>query len=127
MIEREKFSWKKRARSFQYAWKGFRALLRYEHNARIHLAAALLAIGFGFFFGISPVEWCLVIGCIGSVISAEALNSAVEAIADKVSPEYDSLIGRAKDLGATAVLILAGVAVCIGCIIFLPKLISLIG
>lgn len=126
MIGNEKFSWKKRARSFVYAWKGLKALFNYEHNARIHLVATLLAIGCGFFFGISPLEWCVVIGCIGCVISAEAVNSALEAIADKVSPDYDPLIGRAKDLGAAAVMVLAAAAVIIGCIVFLPKFIDLI-
>lgn len=108
-----------------YAWQGFKALLRYEHNARIHLVAAFLAVIAGIILGISALEWCVVVICIGLVIAAEALNSAVEALADKISTDYDPLIGRAKDLGATAVTLLAFVAVVVGCIVYLPYIIRL--
>lgn len=53
---------------------------------------------------------------------AEAFNTAVEALADKVSPGYDPLIGRAKDLAAGAVLIFVLAAVAVGLIIFIPKI-----
>jgi diacylglycerol kinase (ATP) len=56
------------------------------------------------------------------VLSAEAVNTAVEALADKLSPEPDPLIKRAKDVAAGAVLIVAIAALIIGIIIFLPKL-----
>ncbi len=125
MEKESKFSWKKRGKAFVYAWQGFKALLRYEHNARIHLVAAILAVIAGILLGISPLEWCVVVMCIGLVIAAEALNSAVEALADKISPGYDSLIGRAKDLGATAVTLLAIVAVVVGCIVYIPYIIRL--
>ncbi len=124
MEKESRFSWKKRGKAFVYAWQGMKALLRYEHNARIHLVAAILAVIVGFVFRISPTEWCLIVLCIASVISAEALNSAVEALADKVSPGFDPLIGRAKDLGASAVTLLAIASVVVGLIIFIPKLIS---
>lgn len=120
MEKESKFSWKKRGKAFVYAWQGLKALLKYEHNARIHLVAAVLAVGAGLLFGISPVEWCIIVLCIALVISAEALNSAIEALADKITTTHDQLIGRAKDLGATAVTILALAAAVIGCIIFLP-------
>lgn len=124
MITETKFSWRKRAKAFKYAWQGMRALLRYEHNARIHLVAAVLAIAVGFFFGITTTEWCLIVLCIALVISAEAVNSAVEALADKITLEHDPLIGRAKDLGATAVTLLALAALAVGCIIFIPYIIE---
>lgn len=125
MIHETKFSWRKRAVAFKYAWQGMTALLKYEHNARIHLVAALFAIIAGVLFDISATEWCVIIICIGLVISAEALNSAVEALADKITTKHDPLIGRAKDLGATAVTLLALVAVVVGLIIFLPKFCAL--
>lgn len=120
-----KFSWKKRGKAFVYAWQGMKALVRYEHNARIHLVAALAAVIAGFVLCISPIEWCVIVVCIASVIAAEALNSAVEALADKVSPGRDPLIGRAKDLGATAVTLLALASLTVGLIIFVPKVVTL--
>ena len=125
MDKLSKFSWRKRGKAFVYAWQGMKALLRYEHNARIHLVAAVVAVAAGIFFGISAVEWCLITLCIALVISAEALNSAVEALADKITLEHDPLIGRAKDFGATAVTLLAMAAMIVGCVIFIPYIIAL--
>lgn len=56
------------------------------------------------------------------VLSAEAVNSAIEALADRVSPAYDEAIKRTKDLAAGAVLLLAIASAVVGLIIFLPKL-----
>lgn len=125
MITDSKFSWRKRVMAFKYTWHGFKALLRYEHNARIHMVAAAAAIVAGAFFRLARWEWCAVVICIGLVISAEALNSAVEALADRITTEHDPLIGRAKDFGATAVTLLALAAVGVGCIVFIPKFIAL--
>ena len=124
-MKKEKFSWKKRARSFRYAFAGIRSLIATEHNAWIHCAAAVCAIAAGAVLRISPTEWIIVILCIGGVLAAEAFNSAIEAIADRVSPEYDEAIKRAKDLAAAAVLLTAAAAATAGLIIFVPKLINL--
>ena len=126
MLEKTKFSWKNRGRAFKYAWQGLNSLVVYEHNARIHCVVAFLVIIAGIIFSISPVEWCLVTLAIGIVLGAEALNTAVEVLADRITLEKDPLIGRAKDLGAFAVTISAIMAVVIGIIIFLPKLINML-
>jgi diacylglycerol kinase (ATP) len=125
MKEKEPFSWRKRGKSFVYAFAGLRKLISEEHNARIHTVAALAAILLGFLFGISAHEWCIIVLCIGSVIAAEAFNSAIEALADKVETKHDALIGRAKDMAAGGVLITAIASATIGLIIFLPYLIAL--
>lgn len=121
-----KFSFRARLRSFAYAGKGIVALFLIAHNARIHAVAAILAIIAGFLFDISMLEWVAIIGCIVAVIAAEAVNSAVESLADAVSQQYNPLIGKAKDLAAAAVLILACGAVAIGLIIFLPYIFALL-
>lgn len=120
------FSWKKRAKAFVYAWQGLRTLVKEEHNARLHMVVAFIAIVAGILLRISGLEWCLIAICIGMVISAEAMNSAVEALADRLSGDYDPLIGKAKDYGAAAVILLAVVSVVVGMIIFIPKLIDLV-
>lgn len=116
---------KARGRSFKYAFKGISTLFREEANARIHICVTLLVVIAGFIFRISPMEWCAVALCIGGVLMAEGFNSAVEALADKISPHYDPLIGKAKDLAAGAVLLFTGGAVAVGLIIFLPKFVAL--
>lgn len=121
-----RFSWRARGRSFIYAWSGVRMLLAGEHNARLHLAAAVMAIILGILFGISPGEWVAIVLCIGAVFMAEAFNSAIEALCDLVSPGPHPLIKRAKDMAAGAVLIMAAAAFVVGCIIFIPYLLLLL-
>lgn len=125
-MNREKFSWKKRARSFVYAFRGIVALVRDEHNARIHTAAAVVALGLGVWLGLSPAEWTAVALCIGGVFAAEAFNSAIESLADRVTTERDEAIKRTKDLAAGGVLLFVLGALAVGAIIFIPKLIALI-
>lgn len=124
-MKKEKFSWRKRARSFRYAFAGIRALITTEHNAWIHCAVAAGVIAAGALSGISPAEWIAIALCIGGVLAAEGFNSAIEALADRVSPEYDEAVKRTKDLAAGAVLLIAIAAVAVGLIIFVPKFTSL--
>ncbi|MCH5225859.1 MAG: diacylglycerol kinase family protein [Muribaculaceae bacterium] len=113
---------RKRRAAFGYAFKGTGRLFRGEAHAQIHLCVALCVIIAGFGFGINAMEWCLVVLCIGAVFAAEAFNTALEKLADKVSRETDPLIGAAKDVAAGAVLILSIASVVVGLIIFLPKI-----
>lgn len=115
----KKFSIKDRIRSFKYAFKGIHSLIRNEHNARIHLCAAILVVCAGFFFGITREEWIAVIFAIGFVFSAEAVNSAIEYVADAFTTEPHELIGKQR-LAAGAVLLAAMAAAIIGSIIFIP-------
>ena len=78
----------------------------------------------GFVLHISAMEWVAVALCIGGVLAAEAFNSAVEALADRVSPGYDEAVKHTKDLAAGAVLLMAMAAVAVGLIIFVPKIIE---
>lgn len=66
-------------------------------------------------------EWCVVALCIGGVLMAEGFNTAVETLADRVSADYDEMVGKCKDLAAGAVLLMVIAAVIVGLIIFLPK------
>lgn len=94
-------------------------------NARIHLVAAALAVGLGLGLRLSPGEWLWIAAAVGGVWAAEAFNSALETLADRVSPEWDEAIGRAKDLAAGAVLIAALAAAAIGLLVFVPRLLAL--
>ena len=120
------FSWKKRLLSFRYAFNGIVLLIRYEHNAWIHCFAAVSVVICGFIFNLKALEWIAIVLAIGMVLAAEAFNSAIEALADVVSPEYNEAIKRTKDLAAGAVLLLAIAAAVIGLIIFVPKFIFLL-
>lgn len=121
-----KFSLKFRIGSFKFAFNGFRALLKNEHNSRIHSLAAFIAIIMGVILKISPVEWSMLMIVIGIVFLTELLNSSLEKLADVVDPEWNERIRRAKDYAAAAVLISAIISVAVGGFIFIPKILALI-
>ncbi len=116
----EKFSLKARLNSFPYAFCGLIDLLRREHNAWIHLLATVLVVILAVYCRLQPLEWVAIVLVIAAVWSAEALNTAVEYLADACMPEQHPLIKRAKDVAAAAVLIMAAAAVLVGLIIFVP-------
>ena len=124
-MKNDGFTFRKRLRSFRYAFNGIRLLVTKEHNAWIHCFAAVCVIAAGFLLDISQLEWIAVVIVIGAVLAAEAVNSALETLADFVSPEYSEAIKRTKDLAAGAVLLMAIAAAIVGGIIFFPKLAAL--
>jgi diacylglycerol kinase len=113
---------KKWLSSASHALNGIIVFFSTERNARIEGVAAILALGLGVWLHISFVEWCLVLFCIGGVLSAEAFNSAIERLSDLHTREHHPEIGKIKDIAAGAVLILAIISSGVGIIIFGPKL-----
>jgi diacylglycerol kinase len=108
--------------SFKYAWNGILALFKTQPNARIHVIAAFAVVFAGCYYKVSCSEWALLLTCIGLVLAFEAMNSALEALTDLVSPGEHPLAGRAKDLAAAAVLLAAAAAFAVGLLVFLPKM-----
>lgn len=119
-----KFKFSERVKSFKYAFNGIRICLLREPNAWIHCCATILVISLALFFHITSVEWCLLLLCIGFVISAEIVNTAIEYIVNFISPEYHIKAGEIKDLAAGAVLIGACTSLLIGLVIFIPYLVT---
>ncbi len=111
-----------RLRSMKHALAGLRTMLTDEHNARVHLAATVVAIILGATLRIDAMEWLILTLVISLVWITEALNTALENLADYVSPEHNALIGKCKDVAATAVLIASVCALICGAIIFVPRL-----
>ena len=110
-----------RVRSFGPAFRGIAAMLRAEHNARIHALATVVAVGAGRGFGITRGEWLAIVLVIALVWVAEAFNSALEALGDAVSVDPHPLIARAKDVAAGAVLLAAIAAVVVALLVFGPR------
>jgi diacylglycerol kinase len=108
--------------SFSYAIKGLSVFFKTQIHARIHLISTILVTGAGLYFHITNTQWCLVILAMGMVLSAEAMNTAIEFLTDLVSPEYHPLAGKTKDVAAAAVLLASIAAAAIGLLIFIPYL-----
>lgn len=117
-----KIDFKKRIKSFGYAFNGIFELIKTEPNARIHSLATIIALFMGYMLHISKLEWCAILIVIALVWATEAINTVVENIVDHLFTEYHETARIAKDIAAGAVLISAIIALACGLIIFLPKL-----
>lgn len=123
-MKRKSFRLADRWRSFGFAFAGVGTLLRTQHNAWIHAAATVGVVAAGFYFEISHGAWCALILAIVMVWVAEAFNTAIEFLADAVSPGFHPLIKQAKDAAAAAVLLAAIGAVILGLLVFVPPIMA---
>lgn len=124
--EFERFTIRKRLRSFRFAFGGIKTMIKNEHNSRVHFVALVVVIIVGIVLKIELLEWVAISIVSGVVILTELLNSAIEKLADFVEPAWNEKIGTIKDYCAGAVLISALIAVIVGGLIFIPKIIELI-
>ena len=108
--------------SFACAFRGIAALLKSEVHARIHLAATVIVLALGWWCEITAGEWLAVILAIGLVWVAEALNTAIEYVADLAHPDEHPEVKKLKDLAAAAVLFASVAALVVGLIVFGPRL-----
>lgn len=88
-----------------YSWQGLRAAWQHEAAFRQEATAAIVAIAIACWLDVDTVARILMIGSVVLVIIVEILNSAIEAVVDRIGQERHPLAGRAKDMGSAAVLL----------------------
>lgn len=118
-IDRFKFS-------FRNALNGAKTAFGSQRNLRIHLVIGSVVTLISALLKIPATEFLIILLMILIVIITELFNTAVEFTIDLVSPEYNQIAKRVKDISAAAVLIAALFAVVIGILIFLPKIYGLL-
>lgn len=111
-------------RSFSFAGQGVWRAVRTQRNMRVHLAAAVAAVAAGLALRISPADWAAVAVAIGLVLTAEIMNTAIEALADLATGEHHPLAKAAKDMAAGAVLVASVAAAGVAAAVFLPRLLG---
>ncbi len=114
-------------RSFSLAGQGVWHVVRTQRSMRVHLLAGLAAVTAGLTLRIDAVDWACVLAAIGLVLTAEALNTVVEALVDLCTDEFHPLAKAAKDMAAGAVLISSAAALGVGIAVFLPRLLRASG
>ena len=88
-----------------YSIQGLKAAFKYEAAIRqelVLLCAAIIAL---IWLDVSPIETVLMLSVVVLVLIVELINSAIEAVVDRVGVERHELSGRAKDIGSAAVLV----------------------
>ena len=120
-MKTKQFSFRARANSFRYAWEGIYTFFSQEHNAWIHLAASIAVFIAAWCVNVSGKEMVLLVIATGFVWVAEIFNTAIERLADFISPGYHPGVKRIKDISAAAVLVASFISVVIGAFVFIPK------
>ena len=92
-------------KAFRFSMQGLAAAFKNEAAFRQETYLAVILVPLGFFLGDNSTEIILLIACLLIVLIVELINSAIEAVVDRLGSEYHELSGRAKDLGSAAVLL----------------------
>ncbi|MBU3707809.1 MAG: diacylglycerol kinase [Burkholderiaceae bacterium] len=106
--------------AFFYSIDGFRAAWRYEHAFRQELMIAIPGVMLALLLPVSRLEKLALIASLVLVLIVELLNSAIEAVVDRVSLDRHSLSKTAKDLGSAAVMLSFALALVTWCVVLYP-------
>jgi diacylglycerol kinase (ATP) len=112
-------------KSFTYAIKGIQLSLK-QLNMKVLVVCAFVAIFLGFVLEITIIEWCIILMCIGIVLSLEIINTTIENLVDLVEPNHNPKAGAIKDLSAGAVLVFSIISAVIGIMIFGKYILNLL-
>ena len=105
--------------SFRHAGRGLRLAAR-DRNLRIMLLGGIAVVALAGAYDVSTASWAILLLCIGVVLVAEVINTAIERLADHVQPEHDSNIRDVKDLAPGAALVSCVAAAAVGAIVLWP-------
>lgn len=113
--------------SFYHAFHGVWIGLKEERNVRIHLISAVAVFAMGLWLKVDLYGWAALALAIGLVLTAEFLNTALEHLVDlSADGKYHESARYAKDTAAAAVLCASFMALVVGSLVFIPRLINLI-
>ena len=104
-----------------YSLSGFTYALRHETSFQIELALAAVMIPLGLWLGPTGIAKALLVGSVLFALTVELINSAVEAVVDRVSLDTHPLAKRAKDLGRAAVMFALATAVLTWTLVLWPS------
>lgn len=107
-------------------FNGLRNFFRYERSALVYLIASAFTIGAGIILQMSMMEWIMIFFVLLTMLASELLNTAIEAVCDLVSPEYNPFVKIAKDSGSAATGVLSILWAIMILMIYLPKVIEIL-
>ncbi len=125
--KKKDFKFKSLIKVIGYSIDGLKHFYRYERSAIIHLVAAILLIGGSVSLNLTTIEWLFIIFILVTILAMELINTAIEAVCDLVSPEYNPLVKIAKDCASAATFVLSCALMCSFIVIYVPKLLRIIG
>ena len=106
---------------------GISYVTKNEKNFKREIALGIIALILSYILKIDKIEFIIILTMICLVLTAEIINTAIERTVDLVTKEYHELARIAKDVSAGSVLVTSIFSLIIGIIIFIPKIIILLG
>ena len=116
----DQLHWHSFAASLRWAIRGLYYAFRTQRNFRIELAITVCVFALGLFWGITKVEWSIILLSVCLVLAAELANTALEYMVDLYEKKFDYLAMMAKDIAAACVLLNSLHAVVQGILVFGP-------
>jgi diacylglycerol kinase len=111
---------------FSDAFRGLRRAVCSQTSFAVHLTVAVAVVIAAAVLRVSLVEWCLLVGAIGFVLTAEVFNTAIESLARAHDVGRHPRIRDALDMASAAVLLAAITAALIGAVVFVSRLVALL-
>ena len=111
---------------FREAYRGMKLGVRGHSSFFVHFFFAALAIAAALALQCDLIEWCLVLGCVGLVITAELFNSAIETLFHGLDAESKGRIRGCLDIAAGAVLVASLTAAIVGTLVFTRRVLMLL-
>src|SRR5206468_9197112 len=121
---RPRRSWRQK---FAAAFRGIKLGVRGHSSFFVHFFFAALVLAAGGALRCEAWQWCVLLGCIGLVLTAELFNSALETLFRGLDEEVRERAWKCLDIAAGAVLLASVTAVVVGCLVFGSKLAVLVG
>ncbi len=112
---------------FRDAFRGWKFGVRGQASFAVHFFVATLVVLTAFLLGCAVWEWCVLIGCIGGVLTTELFNSSIEMLFRELPEDIRDRAWPALDIAAGAVLMVSLTAGILGLIILLPRLVARFG
>ena len=109
---------KNQLKGFKAAFSGIWYSLKSECHVRFHLIAGFYVILFSFFYPLTSAQWAVLLLLIGSILTAELFNTAIETLCNLNKESYDPLIKITKDISAGAVLLLSATAIIVAVVFY---------
>lgn len=108
------------------SFNGLKNFFKYERSALVYLIAFAFTIGAGIILQMNMMEWVMIFFVLLTMLASELLNTAIEAICDLISPEYNPFVKIAKDSGSAATGVLTILWLIVILVIYVPKVVEII-
>ena len=113
--------------SIKYCLEGINFVITNESNFKIEIVIGIIALLLSYILKISRIEFIIILIMIALVLTSEIINTSIEKVVDLYTKDYNNLAKIAKDVSAGSVLVMSIFSLLVGIIIFLPKIINVLG